>query len=254
MGTFNQLIGLPDLSSWVRRSAQDGARGASQHSRLDPRFTDRPITETLDEVGAGTNYLGDGFHHFYAPVMQADAIVGCVPRPQDAFADEALIERSPLLFAVVVRGVGPREERQAVGDSSQLGPKRICGPSNVPAQRPCRNARQYYPALPALPQDLVQLMKAPKGQQVGRAAPHYPDQVLRTEVRRHVGDVRHREQVEAGHEDCPVVIGGVKGGVPVSLVSARSPDETDPGQRSWMGQLEGEVEERAGTDRRPLTA
>jgi len=74
------------------RSGLPGARGAGQHLRLDPRFTDRPVREALDEVGARTNYLGYGLDHVNTPVMEADANVGDVPRAQDALGDEAVVK------------------------------------------------------------------------------------------------------------------------------------------------------------------
>jgi len=60
--------------------------------------------------------------------MEADAIIGRIPRPQDAVGDETLVKGPALLFAVVVGRVGPREKSQAIGDRRQLRTERIRSP------------------------------------------------------------------------------------------------------------------------------
>ena len=85
---------------------------------------------------------------------------------------------------------------EAVGDRPQVGAEGVGGAADVPAQRAGRHPAEDDAGLPRLAEDLVEAVHPPDREQVGDAAAADPDDVLREQVRPHVGHRRHREQAE----------------------------------------------------------
>ncbi|KNX36497.1 hypothetical protein VV01_03950 [Luteipulveratus halotolerans] len=66
----------------------------------------------------------------------------------------------------------------------------------MPADRPSGDAGQHHARLPRGAHGVVDAVQLPHREQPGHAAAHHPDDVLLQQVRRDVGVVGHREQLD----------------------------------------------------------
>ena len=133
---------------------------------------------------------------------------------------------------------------EPVGDRAQVGPERVGGAADVPAQRAGRHPAEDDAGLPHLAEDLVEAVHPPHREQVRDAAAADPDDVLLEQVRPHVGDRRHREQAQVADLHAGAGEGAVDPSEPDRVVAGSGAEVAEPGAIRLSGQLDHEVEHR----------
>lgn len=125
----------------------------------------------------------------------------------------------------------------------------------MPAQGARRSPGEHDTAPPRLGQQPVEAVSSPDGQQVHETAAAHPDDVLRQEVRAHVGDVGMREQPEVRRLD-PGGAGRLEfGALDVALVTTCRVDVGDARRASvHLRQVDGVVQQRTVHRVGPLAA
>ena len=94
--------------------------------------------------------------------------------------------------------VAERQETEAVGDQVEGIAEGVGDPAQVPAQAPGAPAGQHPPGRPAFPEDDVEPVRPPHGQQVDHASAGHVDHVLGQQMGPDVGHVRLGEQHQMG--------------------------------------------------------
>ena len=119
--------------------------------------------------------------------MQTASVVGRVSSGK-AERYQTLVCRTTLRFAVVMGAVTPGQEAQTVVEPRQFRTKRIGYTGFEPSERPGTDAAQHGAGAICIIDNLIQAVRAPDGQQVGRIAAADVDHVLAEEKIPEIGD------------------------------------------------------------------
>ncbi|GLX00263.1 hypothetical protein Misp02_43490 [Microtetraspora sp. NBRC 16547] len=175
-----------------------------------------------------------------AYVVKSNAILGRVARWEFTEGDEFPVTLTPWLVAeVVVDSVAERKEAQSVVNGIEIVAEGVGDSAQVPAQAPRTLSGQHHPGFPALPQNLIDVMRAPHRQQVDHAPTGHEDHILGAQMSPDIGHIRPDEQLQMRQISIPKRRGAL---IPASdvlpgVTDCRG-DETHPGS-PHIGKLHG---------------
>jgi len=245
----------PVATSIRRNSTTRRPRTISQRLKFvggDEPGSDRLLGVAAVGVGGDVPCLlagedRDGLKEFCAGVEQSGSVLSRVSGGQLTVRDLIAEGRSArLVVEVVVDAVAVREESESFGEGVEAVPVGVGRPADVPAEASSACAGEYGSRLPALAQDLWQVVGSPYRSEVHYAAALDQDHVLAAQVCPDVGNIRLGEQAQEAELDVGalgeprrVVVDGV---LPVAD-RGRDIAESAGGPRG-SGQADCEVDQR----------
>jgi regulator of PEP synthase PpsR (kinase-PPPase family) len=150
----------------------------------------------LDAIRGGAFARSNNLTKLGADVAKSDVVVGRNAGWQ-SFRHQTCEDGTAPLLAVVVRACAPRQEAEAL-HRRKLGTERIGDAVLEPADHSGAPAGQQHALLPGLPQDLVETVRSPDREGVGRVPTGDEDHVM---VERQLPQSRGRpgEEVQVRH-------------------------------------------------------